>query len=63
MNNINFEMDNYNDYKVPNRLLILGNGFDLNLGRKTRYTDFANSSFWPKGLESNLFKHLNEKRK
>lgn len=33
-------MDNYNDYKVPNRLLILGNGFDLNLGRKTRYTDF-----------------------
>ena len=55
-------MDNYNDYKVPNRLLILGNGFDLNLGRKTRYTDFANSSFWPKGLESNLFKHLNEKK-
>lgn len=62
MNNINFEMDNYNDYKVPNRLLILGNGFDLNLGRKTRYSDFANSEFWPKDLKSNLFGYLNSKK-
>ena len=55
-------MDNYNDYKVPNRLLILGNGFDLNLGRKTRYSDFANSEFWPKDLKSNLFGYLNSKK-
>lgn len=26
--------------KIPNRLLIIGNGFDLNLGRNTRYSDF-----------------------
>ena len=24
---------------VPNRLLILGNGFDLSLGRETRYSE------------------------
>lgn len=29
--------------KIPNRLLIIGNGFDLDLGRKTRYSDFAKS--------------------
>lgn len=28
-------------------LLILGNGFDLDLGMKTRYSDFFNSPFWP----------------
>ena len=30
-----------------NTLLIIGNGFDLDLGLKTRYSDFAKSSFWP----------------
>lgn len=30
-----------------NTLLILGNGFDLDLGLNTRYSDFANSEFWP----------------
>ena len=28
-------------------LLILGNGFDLDAGYKTRYSDFVNSRFWP----------------
>lgn len=28
-------------------LLIIGNGFDLDLGRKTRYSDFRSSRFWP----------------
>lgn len=30
-------------------LLILGNGFDLDLGLKTRFKDFTNSSYWPFG--------------
>lgn len=30
-----------------NTLLIIGNGFDLDLGLNTRYSDFANSEFWP----------------
>ena len=28
-------------------LLIIGNGFDLNLGRKSRYSDFRSSRYWP----------------
>lgn len=28
-------------------LLILGNGFDLDLRIKTRFSDFFNSPFWP----------------
>lgn len=29
-------------------VLILGNGFDLDLGLPTRYSDFAKSNYWPK---------------
>ena len=36
---------------VPNRLLILGNGFDLGLGRETRYSDFAKKPFLAGELE------------
>ena len=32
---------------MPHNVLILGNGFDLDIGYKTRYSDFVNSSFWP----------------
>ena len=46
---------------VPNRLLILGNGVDLSLGRETRYSDFAKSRFWPENLKSELFSYLEEK--
>lgn len=46
---------------VPNRLLILGNGFDLCLGRDTRYSDFVNSRFWPENLKSELFDYLEKK--
>lgn len=46
---------------VPNRLLILGNGFDLGLGRETRYSDFAKSRFWPENLKSELFGYLEKK--
>lgn len=47
--------------KYPKRLLIIGNGFDLDLGRATRYSDFAKSDYWPKGLESRLYKYLTQK--
>lgn len=46
---------------VPRRLLILGNGFDLCLGRDTRYSDFVNSRFWPDNLKSKLYKYLESK--
>lgn len=46
---------------VQNRLLIIGNGFDLDLGRKTRYSDFAKSEFWLKNLDSQLYGYLNKK--
>lgn len=29
-------------------VLIIGNGFDLDLGLPTRYSDFAKSEYWPK---------------
>lgn len=32
---------------MNNKVLIIGNGFDIDLGLKTRYRDFADSDFWP----------------
>lgn len=32
---------------MSHNLLILGNGFDLDIGYKTKYSDFVNSSHWP----------------
>lgn len=32
---------------VPRSILILGNGFDIDLGMKTKYSQFADSPFWP----------------
>lgn len=32
---------------MKDRILILGNGFDLDLGLKTSYRDFCNSKYWP----------------
>ena len=29
------------------RTLVVGNGFDLDVGLKTRYIDFAESKWWP----------------
>ena len=52
---------NMKQNKIPNRLLIIGNGFDLDLGRKTRYSDFAKSESWPKNLDSQLYGYLNAK--
>lgn len=48
---------------MPNnkKILIIGNGFDLNLGRPTRYKDFYESSFCPKDYPAPLIEHLNKK--
>lgn len=46
---------------IPKRLLIIGNGFDLDLGRNTKYSDFAKSNYWPKNLKSQLYGYLNQK--
>lgn len=46
-------------------LLVIGNGFDLNLGLKTSYRDFFGSGFWPfqcHNGEDGLSGFLNEKR-
>lgn len=47
--------------KDAKRVLILGNGFDLCLGRKTSYKDFCESEFCPKDYPAPLIKHLNNK--
>lgn len=41
-------------------VLILGNGFDLDLGLKTSYKDFWESEFCPKDFPAPLIWHLNE---
>ena len=43
------------------KILILGNGFDLDLGRNTLYKDFYESEFCPKDYPAPIIKHLNEK--
>lgn len=48
---------------MSKKVLIIGNGFDLDLGLKTRYSDFAKSEYWPNKdnilLEENLQKAMN----
>lgn len=39
---------------MAKKILILGNGFDIDLGLKTRYSDFANSKIWEKLMENSL---------
>ena len=45
-------------------VLIIGNGFDLDLGWKTTFSQFAASSFWPQRPKehSNLYLILNQQR-
>ncbi|MBR6346139.1 MAG: hypothetical protein IKR69_01990 [Bacteroidales bacterium] len=42
-------------------VLILGNGFDLDLGLKTSYKDFWESEFCPRDYPAPLIHHLNQK--
>lgn len=37
---------------MSKKLLIIGNGFDIDLGLKTRYSDFANSKVWDKLMKN-----------
>lgn len=39
--------------QTPKSVLILGNGFDLDLGLKTSYKDFVKSNYWPFGKRNN----------
>ena len=49
------------DLYEPRRIvLILGNGFDLDLNLPTRYSDFWRTDFCPKDYPAPLIKHLNE---
>ena len=49
---------------MPNNILIIGNGFDLDLGLKTKYSDFAKSEYWIKkmGDKDFLCQFLNQKK-
>ena len=48
--------------KEPRKIvLIIGNGFDLDLGLKTSYKDFWESEFCPKDYPAPLIRHLNNK--
>lgn len=42
-------------------VLVIGNGFDLDLGLKTSYKDFWNSPYCPKDYPAPIISHLNEK--
>lgn len=60
-------MDHFNFRDTFNNVFVIGNGFDLDLGIKTKYSDFANSSYWPitdsnlnsNGLNNYLYKYKN----
>lgn len=41
--------------KTPKSVLVLGNGFDIDLGMNTKYESFVNSEYWP-------FKKSNESK-
>lgn len=51
-------------------ILIIGNGFDLDLGLQTRFSDFANSSYWvsmynnfpQRHRQLSFIKYLNERK-
>ena len=50
------------------KILIIGNGFDLDLGMKSRYSDFMSSQTWIKAKDDNslplcnLIRYLEEKK-
>lgn len=55
-------MDSGYDVRIQrNIVLVLGNGFDLDLGLRTSYKDFWESQYCPKDYPAPLIKHLNEK--
>lgn len=45
------------NHSDSNRVLIIGNGFDLDLGWNTRFSDFMKSKYWPKNVHSGSILH------
>lgn len=43
-------------------VFIIGNGFDIDLGWKTQFSQFAESEYWPSSSGSNLFSLLSTNR-
>jgi hypothetical protein len=56
----NFKIS-YTKPEPRNIVLILGNGFDLDLGLKTSYKNFWESDFCPKDYPAPIIKHLNKR--
>ncbi len=50
-----------NETHIINRVLVLGNGFDLAVGRRTTYKDFYDSKYCPKNYPAPLINYLNGK--
>lgn len=48
---------------MSKKVFIIGNGFDLDLGMNTRYSDFVKSNKWPSGryIGRNLHTHLSNR--
>ncbi|MCR5520263.1 MAG: bacteriophage abortive infection AbiH family protein [Bacteroidales bacterium] len=46
-----------------NIVLVLGNGFDISMGRRTTYKDFYNSEYCPNDYPAPLISYLNDKWK
>jgi hypothetical protein len=49
--------------KYMGKVLILGNGFDLDLGFKTKYKDFLESKYFPSSEDSihgGLIEHIRQ---
>lgn len=50
---------------MTHNIFVIGNGFDLDLGLETKYSDFAHSDFWPQQdgpIVPNLKQYLERKR-
>ena len=46
------------------RVLVIGNGFDLDLGWNTRFSDYANSKYWPVNQHGgSILSYLEKQRK
>lgn len=43
---------------APKRVLIIGNGFDLDLGLHSRFSDFMKSRFWPSSNRNMLYSDI-----
>ena len=47
---------------MEGHVFIIGNGFDLDLGLKTKYSDFVDSEFWIKDDKNRMCKYLNNSK-